>query len=122
MSLISHSEVFGITAGPPLHDPLAVAAVLTGTPDEISFYDWDAAKSASPKHTERFEVTVDTEGTFEEAHQGKETGRTKAKVLAPGEEGVKIPRSCDVGKFWAVIEECMERADAANKARGREKW
>lgn len=112
-------DVFGITAGPPLHDPLAVAAVLVGTPDEIPFYEWDEAKSASPKHDERFQVSVVTEGTFEEAQTGKETGRTLAKVLAPGSEGVRIPRGCDVGKFWQVIEECIERADEANRAAGR---
>lgn len=108
--------MFGITAGPPLHDPLSVAAVLTGTPDEIAFHDWHETKSASPKHDERFQVSVVTEGTFEEAKAGKETGRTLAKVLPPGSEGVRIPRSCDVKKFWQVIEECIERADEANRS------
>lgn len=92
--------------------------MLVGTPDEIPFYDWDAAKSTAPKHKERFEVSVVTEGTFEEA-QVKETGRTIAKELPAGSEGIRIPRSCDVKKFWEVIEECVERADEANKALGR---
>lgn len=109
------SSTFGITAGPPLHDPLAVALALVGTEDEIPFFDWDEKKSASPKHDERFEVTVETEGTLEEAQAGlKETGRTRVKVLPPGEKGVRIPRACDAAKFWEVIEECMERADALN--------
>jgi uridine nucleosidase len=103
-----------------LHDPLAVAAVLTGTEHEIRFNDWDPEKSQKPEHNERFEVTVVTEGTFEEARQGKETGRTIAKVLPPGSEGVRIPRSMDVPKFWTVIEDCMQRADEVNKALGRE--
>ncbi|CAH0028701.1 unnamed protein product, partial [Clonostachys rhizophaga] len=113
-----YADKFGITEGPPLHDPLAAAAVLIGTPDEIPFYDWDAAKSTAPEHHERFEVSVVTEGTFEEA-QVKETGRTIAKELPAGSEGIRIPRSCDVKKFWEVIEECVERADEANKALGR---
>lgn len=114
------STTFGITAGPPLHDPLAVAIVLAGTPEEIPFPDWDAQKSAAPPHHERFEVTVVTEGSFEEAREGKkETGRTIVKLLPPGEEGVRIPRSVDTVKFWQVIEECMERADEANRALGR---
>lgn len=114
------SDVFGITAGPPLHDPLAVAAVLTGTPDEIPLHDWDEAKSAHPKSDERFQVSVVTEGTFDEAVKGdKETGRTVATLLPPGSEGIRIPRSCDVGRFWEVIEECMERADETNKALGK---
>ncbi|KAL7900020.1 Inosine/uridine-preferring nucleoside hydrolase domain-containing protein [Trichoderma sp. TUCIM 5745] len=108
----TYSDVFGITAGPPLHDPLALAAVLTGTPDEIIFYDWDEAKSQGPKHDERFEVTVITEGTAEEAQRGeKQTGRTIANVLPAGEAGVRIPRGVDVDQFWKVIEECIERAD-----------
>lgn len=116
----TYSDVFGITAGPPLHDPLAVAAALLGTPDEIAFPDWHEGKSAAPEHHERFEVSVVTEGSFDEARKGdKETGRTVAKVLPAGSEGVIIPRSVDVPKFWQVIEECMERADEANRSLGR---
>ncbi|KAI9171572.1 Uridine nucleosidase [Paramyrothecium foliicola] len=115
----TYSDVFGITAGPPLHDPLAVAAVLQGTPDEIAFPSWDAKKSEEPPYDERFEVTVNTEGTFEEAHKGKETGRTYAKKLPRGEKGVQIPRSADVPHFWQVIEECIERADEVNKQLGK---
>ncbi|KAK5990857.1 Uridine nucleosidase [Cladobotryum mycophilum] len=111
-----YSDAFGITAGPPLHDPLAVAAVLTGTPDEITFHDWHVDKSHHPKHDERFNVTVITEGTFDEAKQGdKQTGRTVAKQVDIGGEGVRIPRGVDEAKFWQVIEECIQRADEANK-------
>jgi uridine nucleosidase len=100
-----------------LHDPLAVALVLAGTCDEIPFCDWDEKKSGHPKHEERFEVTVVTEGTLEEAISGKtQTGRTIAKVLPPGSRGVRIPRGCNTQKFWDVIEECMQRADALNTA------
>ncbi|KAH6608723.1 dna glycosylase [Trichoderma cornu-damae] len=112
----TYADVFGITAGPPLHDPLALAAVLTGTPDEITFYDWDEAKSRGAKHSERFDVTVITEGTAEEAKRGeKQTGRTVAKALPAGEAGVRIPRGVDVDRFWQVIEECIERADETNR-------
>lgn len=103
-----------------MHDPLAVAAVLVGTEDEIPFFDWDAVKSTGPKHDERFDVTIVTEGSFEEARTGgKETGRTVVKLLPAGEPGVRIPRSLVVDKFWQVIEECMERADATNLALGK---
>ncbi|EGR51243.1 nucleoside hydrolase [Trichoderma reesei QM6a] len=112
----TYADVFGITAGPPLHDPLAMAFVLLGTPDEIPFYDWDEKKSQGPKHHERFNVTVITEGTTEEAKRGeKQTGRTIAKALPAGEAGVMIPRGVDVERFWQVIEECMERADETNR-------
>ncbi|KAF7561276.1 hypothetical protein G7046_g2894 [Stylonectria norvegica] len=115
----TYADTFGITDGPPLHDPLAVAAVLIGTTDEIPFYEWNASLSKAPEHKERFEVTVVTEGTFEEAMQGKQTGRTIVKELPNGESGVRIPRGLDVNKFWDVIEDCIERADEVNKALAR---
>ncbi|RDA96082.1 hypothetical protein CP533_5868 [Ophiocordyceps camponoti-saundersi (nom. inval.)] len=113
----TYSDVFGITAGPPLHDPIAVAAVLIGTSDEIPFFEWDASRSESPHHDERFDVNVVTHGTFKEAMSGeRQTGRTLARALPPGTPGVRIPRSMDVAKFWQVIEECIQRADIANEA------
>jgi uridine nucleosidase len=89
---------------------------LIGTENEIPFVEWDAERSPGPEHHERFEVTVITEGTFEEAKAGKQTGRTLAKPLPPGSEGVRIPRGVDIEKFWQVIEDCIESADEANKA------
>ncbi|OAA73498.1 Inosine/uridine-preferring nucleoside hydrolase [Cordyceps fumosorosea ARSEF 2679] len=116
----TYADVFGITEGPPLHDPLAVAAVLAGTPDEIPFHDWDAERSEAPRYDERFDVAVVTDGVFEDARDGKgETGRTVGRLLPRGQPGVRIPRSLDVAKFWDVIEDCVERADAANAAAGR---
>ena len=106
--------MFGITAGPPLHDPLAVAAILSGVPEDqhgIPFYDShpdDAARS------ERYQVRIVTEGTYEEARAGARTGQVIAVLLPPGEEGVRIPRNLDVEKFWRVLEMCVERADRSN--------
>ena len=101
-----------------MHDPLAVAAILTGAGDghEIPFYDYDPASEPGLAQRERFEVTVVTEGTYEDADAGARTGQVTARLLPPGEEGVRIPRSLDVSLFWKVIEECVERADAANAA------
>ena len=110
------SDVFGITAGPPLHDPLAVAAVLSGTPDEIPFYDWDRKRPDGSRARERFAVSVVTEGTYEDAKAGAQTGRTRATVLPPGAGGVRIPRGLDIRHFWEVIEQCIQRADEANVA------
>lgn len=90
--------------------------MLIGTPDEILFYDWDEVKSQGTRHNERFDVTVITEGTTEEAQRGeKQTGRTVAKAVPAGEGGVIIPRGVDVERFWQVIEECIERADETNR-------
>ncbi|KAG9237489.1 putative uridine nucleosidase [Amylocarpus encephaloides] len=118
-----YAEVFGLTAGPPLHDPLAVAAIFDGIPGlEIPFYDFvDIGTGAQDglgggvggkkRRRERYVVTVDTEGTHEDAQMGAETGRTVVTLLGEGEDGVKIPRGLDVGRFWVVVEECLERAD-----------
>ncbi|KAG5975080.1 hypothetical protein E4U55_007896 [Claviceps digitariae] len=119
----TYADIFGITTGPPLHDPIAVAAVLIGTSHEIPFHEWTPHKSASPPHKERFQVTVITDGTFEQAKQARtQTGRTIARVLPPGEEGVRIPRTLDVARFWQVTEECISRADERNRALGKENW
>ncbi|KAK3310580.1 Inosine/uridine-preferring nucleoside hydrolase domain-containing protein [Chaetomium strumarium] len=115
---MTYSDVFGITEGPPLHDPLAVAAVLTGVGDkhEIPFCDSDPAEEPGLAQRERYEVTVATEGTYEDARAGARTGQITARLLPPGEEGVRIPRSLDIPLFWKVLEECVSRADAANAA------
>ncbi|TAQ89294.1 hypothetical protein B7494_g2389 [Chlorociboria aeruginascens] len=107
----AYKDVFGIEEGPPLHDPLAVAVVLDGVVGaEIPFYDEKRGRR------ERYQVDVVTEGSHEDAKKGAQTGRTIVKLLPEGEEGVKIPRGLDVGRFWDVLEDCLQRADEANKA------
>ncbi|KAI0022265.1 inosine-uridine preferring nucleoside hydrolase-domain-containing protein [Xylariomycetidae sp. FL0641] len=115
----TYRDKFGIVEGPPLHDPLAVAAILTGTPHEIAFYDFDPAEGAE-RQRERFAVTVVRDGTLEEALEKgtAQTGRTLVRRLPPGEEGVRIPRGLDIRRFWTVIEECCQRADEVNKKNG----
>ncbi|ROW18237.1 hypothetical protein VPNG_00199 [Cytospora leucostoma] len=114
----TYKEVFGIIEGPPLHDPLAVAAVLTGTPWEIEIYESDPNSALeSPNTRERFAIEVVTEGTHEDALlHGSQLGRTIATLLPPGEEGVRIPRGLDIEKFWLVLEQCVQAADDANAA------
>lgn len=112
----TYADVFGITEGPPLHDPLAVAVVLDGVVGaEIPFYDY---KTGDEGRRERYVVNVITEGSHDDAQTGAETGRTVIKLLPEGEEGVKIPRGLNVQRFWAILEESLERADEVNKARG----
>jgi uridine nucleosidase len=108
----TYSDVFGITEGPPLHDPLAVAVVLDDVKgEEIPFYDFKGKEG----RRERFQVMVVTDGTHEDALLGAETGRTIVKLLPDGEQGVKIPRSLDTKRFWSVLEECLGRADETNR-------
>ncbi|KAF2628043.1 Inosine/uridine-preferring nucleoside hydrolase [Macroventuria anomochaeta] len=98
----TYAEVFSITEGPPLHDPLAVAAALY--PD--IFDDRDG---------ERFRVDIVTEGVHS-LHQSEvgELGRTKVSALQPGEGGCRIPRGVDRDKFWGLAEDALKRADAVS--------
>jgi uridine nucleosidase len=95
----TYAEVFSITEGPPLHDPLAVAVALY---PEI-FNDQGG---------ERFQVDIVTEGvhSLTQSEVG-ELGRTKVTKLPPGEEGCRIPRSVDLEKFWGMIESALKKAD-----------
>ncbi|KAH7419758.1 Inosine/uridine-preferring nucleoside hydrolase domain-containing protein [Cadophora sp. MPI-SDFR-AT-0126] len=117
----TYADIFGITAGPPLHDPLAVAAILDGITDvEIPFYDYipNPSNPEEKGKRERYAVQVVTEGTHEDALAGAQTGRTVVKLLGKGEEGVKIPRGLNVKRFWDVLEDCLVAADEVNKSRG----
>lgn len=112
----TYSTVFGITEGPPLHDPLAIAIVLNGIAGaEIPFYDF---KTGQEGRRERYFVDVVTEGSHEEALSGSQTGRTIAKLLPEGKEGVLIPRGLDIQHFWTVLEDSLEAADKANVSKG----
>lgn len=109
----TYADVFGITAGPPLHDPLAVAVILDGiVGHEIPFQDHQ--QSSLSRERERFRVEVVTAGTHEDAMKGKtQTGRTIVERVETGLEGVKIPRGLNVERFWRVLEESLARADKA---------
>lgn len=98
----TYAEVFSITEGPPLHDPLAVSAAI----DPDIFDDQGG---------ERFRVDIVTEGvhSLTQSEVG-ELGRTKVTKLAEGEGGCRIPRGIDLAKFWGSIEDAMKRADAVS--------
>lgn len=95
----TYAEVFAITEGPPLHDPLAVAAAVH--PDMFD-----------DKGGERFKIEMVTEGehSMDMAKVG-ELGRTKVTKLPPGEGGCRIPRAVDLEAFWGLIESCLQKAD-----------
>jgi uridine nucleosidase len=118
----SYNETFGLESGPPLHDPVAVAVLLSnlngkseteikGNKSYIQFND---------NSGERFLVNVVTDGTHSEdpAICG-EVGRTVAQPIEKGSNtaGVIIPRGLDVERFWSLIAECIQRADALNMLR-----
>jgi uridine nucleosidase len=104
MSFFAHTyaEIFAITEGPPLHDPLAVVAAV----DPAIFDD---------RGGERFKVDIVTDGvhSVNQSDVG-ELGRTKVTQLKAGETGCRIPRAVELATFWGLIESCLKSADAVS--------
>ena len=101
----TYSEVYGLTEGPPLHDPIAVAVLLEAvTGSNMRFADGGG---------ERWHVKVVTDGLHSrhEAERGQ-VGRTVVTKSARG-GGVRIPRSMQVESFWKIIDSCLEAAEKA---------
>ncbi|KAL8651308.1 MAG: hypothetical protein Q9226_004758 [Calogaya cf. arnoldii] len=96
----TYADVFGITDGPPLHDPLAVALVLFDQGwTNLNFDD---------RGGERWDVNVITNGLHsDDDHERGQVGRT---TISPSEAkgvGVCIPRSLNVELFWGIVEDCL---------------
>ena len=92
----TYDDEFGMHEGPPLHDPLAVAAAL-----------WPAL--FDDNDGERFEVCVVTDCAKTAGDGGKhgregECGRTVVRMLEKGAEGVRIPRTLDIDAFWCLVD------------------
>lgn len=100
----TYHDNLGITAGPPLHDPLAVAVVLFDIgADDLALDD---------RGGERWIVDVVTEGLHSDAEE--EQGQLGRTVISQASgPGVRIPRGLDVGSFWEVVEKCLQRAEVA---------
>lgn len=100
----AYDEVFGMSDGPPTHDPLAVAAVLV---PEL-FDDCGG---------ERYSIQVVTEGDHGSSEHarggGSQCGRTIATLLPAGSTGARVPRSLQTEKLWRLLEECLARAEHA---------
>ncbi|KKZ58474.1 DNA glycosylase [[Emmonsia] crescens] len=114
----TYESVFGLDVGPPLHDPVAVAVLLSNlnnsnygskNPGFLYFDDRDG---------ERFLVNVVTDGQHgSDLELTGEVGRTHASPLEHGECGVTIPRRVDVDAFWNIVLDCLRRADDWNASR-----
>lgn len=113
----TYDTVFGLSTGPPLHDPLAVAVLLSNLNPIFAKANPDKALRFDDKGGERFSVTVVTDGKHgDDASLTGQLGRTIAKATTDG-RGVAIPRGVDVEKFWDMIINCIQRADDCNAAR-----
>ena len=98
----TYASVFGITTGPPLHDPIAVAVLLEAGLEAITFDDHMG---------ERWLVNVVTEGLHSERDDERgQLGKTIIEAAGNGEGGVRIPRGLDVKRFWDVLEWCVSKA------------
>ena len=105
----TYSDVFGLVEGSPLHDPVAVAVVLFD--EGIKELSYDDAGG------ERFSIVVRTEGEHEQpdfhhrnVHQAQ-LGRIVVEKLAPGAEGIRIPRGLAAASFWDILDRCLEQAE-----------
>ncbi|BDD59353.1 hypothetical protein MAP00_004563 [Monascus purpureus] len=112
----TYETVFGLETGPPLHDPLAVAVLLSNLNPSYAKKHPTTAIQFDDKGGERFNVVVVTQG-----HHGTDvsvTGQLGRTIVTPGEgEGVAIPRGVDVDGFWNMIIDCIQLADDCNAAR-----
>ncbi|KAI4099302.1 MAG: hypothetical protein LQ345_007484 [Seirophora villosa] len=98
----TYADGLGLTEGPPLHDPLAVAVILSDTGAEELAFDY--------RNGERWDVDVVTDGTHSDRDEGSgQLGTTD--VRRSTDQKVRIPRGLDVGRFWEVVEECLQRVD-----------
>lgn len=100
----TYADVYGLTSGPPLHDPIAVAAILFDQPfDDLGFDDGQG---------ERWHVRVVTDGLHSNSSdQRGQVGRTIATIAPLQKGGVRIPRSLNVESFWKMVEDCIQRAE-----------
>ncbi|KAF2097337.1 nucleoside hydrolase [Rhizodiscina lignyota] len=99
----SYEEFFEMSRGPPLHDPLAVAAIF-GFENDAIFPDDGARYSVSV-------VTAGEHGTSDEVRG--QVGRTVVTKLPDGSSGgVRIPRKLNVDAFWKMLEQCYSIAEA----------
>lgn len=101
----TYSTIFGLVAGPPLHDPIAVAVILNDLAlgEPLGFHD---------NGGERWHVTVVTDGLHSDCKVERgQLGRTSVSKAAPHEGGVRIPKRLNVEHFWAMIERCIQGAE-----------
>lgn len=112
----TYKTVYGLDTGPPLHDPLAVAVIVSNLNPLFAAAHPNHILHFEDKGSERFLVTVETNG-----RHGKDvsiTGQLGRTIAKPADgSGTAIPRGVDVTEFWDLIIRCVERADLANEAR-----
>lgn len=106
----TYTAVFGIDEGPPLHDPIAVAVILSNLNPEYAQSNPASAIKFDDRDGERFLVNVVTDGQHGDTVAATgQLGRTIAKLVKG--KGVTIPRGMDIDSFWDLLISCLERAE-----------
>ena len=100
----TYSEVYGLTEGPPLHDPIAVAVLLEPL--------MGANMRFADNGGERWHVKVVTDG-LHSRHDEKRGQVGRTVVTKSDHGGVRIPRSMEVESFWKLINDCLQAAERA---------
>lgn len=101
----TYAEQLGMKDGPPLHDPLAVAAALSP-----SLFDDNGG--------ERYDVYVITDGDDSLAehtrnlHNVGQCGRTVLTPVEAGKGGVRVPRTLHIDAFWEMVNLSLDAAEA----------
>ncbi|KAJ5157270.1 uncharacterized protein N7482_008370 [Penicillium canariense] len=112
----TYEKVFGLTTGPPLHDPLAVAVLLSTLNPSFASKHPDQALKFDDKDGERFALSIVTDGCH-----GKDvsiTGQLGRSLATPVDgPGVAVPRGVDLEAFWTIILDCVQLADDCNATR-----
>lgn len=103
----TYADVFALVEGPPLHDPLSVAACF-------------APELFDDAGGERFavKVVIDGEhGTDELVRNSSQCGRTIVTKLPDGKAGVRVPRGLRADVVWRMLDLCMKQAEGENPKR-----
>lgn len=106
----TYADVFNITAGPPTHDPLAVAAIIPT--DEIGWSVEEVVVDVSCHGAEIGKTVKTPSGQASAGVRGEGLGHGGAESRTC----VNVLKTVDAGAFWRVMMECVEKAD------GRYDW
>ena len=113
----TYATQFGFIDGPPVHDPVAVAVLISGIFEKIAAEGEEGTSGGKePKpdvETNMFDMEVLLEG--------EQSGRTVATKVVGGrghegevtgaKRGVRIPNTINVDRFWEVMSETVTRAE-----------
>ncbi|TGZ83690.1 Inosine/uridine-preferring nucleoside hydrolase [Ascodesmis nigricans] len=99
----TYERVFGITAGPPLHDPIAVAAAL---PTEEIQWKWEEVAIRVDCAGDHVGRTVKLRDDGERVRESSLGGEGKEQACL-----TKVPKSVNAEDFWKVMLRAVDVSD-----------